>query len=426
MRMKRGFIIGIVFIVVGICIFAYYEINIKSEMGAREYLRRAKLSYERGTKESINRSIDIFGELIAKYPDTNSAVEAFYYIGKCYENLGLNRLAYLKYVYLLKNNTEIPDNIKAELRTRIARLRVMRNYSEEGVHQLLDLLRYTNNRDFRSRVYTELGHAYLKMGEFKKSNRMFDIALSENGSNEDALLGKARSFKRIGYDDKAYDLYEQFLKYNGNFSQYTGDVKKSFENQLYWSGYYSYVRGKYWNAISYFSRYLRNFSDYNRTENVLYLIGECYYSARNYDKAILYFNKTLSNSYTSRDQDARIKKGYIYFLSKKFDLAAREFQIYINDYPNGRHISTAKKWKDMSTKEILYRIKNRSLPEDNYDMDQNSYDSDNDDSDFDDKDIKNKDKKIKNKDNSSDNKDVPLSGDFQKNKGLSKDNVAEL
>ena len=40
-----------------------------------------------------------------------------------------------------------------------------------------------------------------------------------------------------------------------------------------------------------------------------------------------------------------------------FDLAAREFQIYINNYPRGRFIDTARKWKGMSTQEMLYRLK---------------------------------------------------------------------
>jgi len=48
---------------------------------------------------------------------------------------------------------------------------------------------------------------------------------------------------------------------------------------------------------------------------------------------------------------------------KKFDLAAREFQIYMNNYPHGRHIDIARKWKSMSTQEMLYRIQNKVVPE---------------------------------------------------------------
>jgi hypothetical protein len=59
----------------------------------------------------------------------------------------------------------------------------------------------------------------------------------------------------------------------------------------------------------------------------------------------------------SKDEDARIKKGYAYFLMKKFDLAAHEFQVYINSYPRGKYLDTAEKWKSMSTQELLYRIR---------------------------------------------------------------------
>ncbi len=361
--MRLGIIAGFVLILLGIALFSFYELHVRSEKGAARMLRKGKLIYERGTKEAVNKSIEVFTDIISNYPNTQSAVESFYYIGKCYEKLGLNRLAYLKYVYLLKNNRDLPASVHAEIRTRIARLRVQRNYSEEGIHQLLTLLKFSSNRDFRSRVYTELGHAYLKMGKHRKSRRMFNIALSENGSNEDAILGKARTLKRLGYAHKAYDLYEYYLKYYANFSNYSGDVKRSYHNQVYNSGYYSYTRGKYHSAISYFKRYLRNFPYTKRSENAYYWIGESYFMVRNYSKALRFFSKVLSNTYGHKNQDARMKRGYIYFISKKYDLAAREFQIYINHYPHGRHITTAKRWKKMSTKELLYQIKNRSLPE---------------------------------------------------------------
>ena len=124
----------------------------------------------------------------------------------------LNRLAYLKYIYLLKNNDKIATETEQDIKARVARLKIMKRYDEEGIHQLLGLLNYSDSKDFRSRIYTELGHTYLKRGELANSKRMFDLALAEYGNNEEAILGKARTYKRMGKDTMAYDLYDHFLK----------------------------------------------------------------------------------------------------------------------------------------------------------------------------------------------------------------------
>jgi len=358
---KKGVFIGSGLILAGVLTLAVFFQFFQPEREAETLLTEGRMTLERGGRDSINTSINIFTRLIAKYPGTKSEILAYYYIAQGYEKLGLNRLAYLKYLYLLKNKKRVSAKLQREVRARLAALQILRNYTEEGTARLLNLLSYNNDRDFRSRVYTELGHAFLKNNELAKSKKMFDIALNENGSNEEAILGKARTLKRMGYSSAAYDLYEYFLKYFGSFSEYTRDVKRSYLKQVYSSGYDSYVKGRYWDAISYFNRIVRIFPDYCLVENAVYMMADCYFELQRYNEAIKYYNLVLGNGFHHKDQDALIKKGYIYYLSGKYDLAAREFQKYLNDYPNGRHVAAAKRWKEMSGKELLGQIQNRII-----------------------------------------------------------------
>ncbi len=407
--MKQWILVGIVLIFLGIGLFAYYDSFIKPEREARELIVEGKMLFERGNQESINKAIDIFTKVIAKYPKTDSAFEAYYYIAQGYERLNLNRLAYLKYIYLLKNNSNIAKETEQEIKARVARLKVMKRYDEEGIHQLLSLLNYSDDKDFRSRVYSELGHIYLKRGEFNASRRMFDLALAENGNNEEAILGKARVYKRIGMDSEAYTLYDHFLKYYSNFSYYTNDVTRSYDRQLYDSGLSNFRRGSYYQAIEFFKKYLKQFPESEKTENALYWIGESYLNLKQYNNAIAYFKKTLSNGFYHKDQDAVIKCGYTYFLAKNYDLAAREFQYYLDTYPNGRYVIKAKQWKDMSTKEMFYKYKEKEPETD----DSESYEEDSESS-F--------------KDNSSSNSKT-VKADYQLNQedeGYISENVAEL
>lgn len=360
---KEGIIIGAVLIVIGIGLFAYYNNFIRHEREATELLTEGKLVYERGSREAINDSITIFSKVIARYPGTKAETESYLFIAQCYEKMDLNRLAYLKYVYILKNGRDLDPALTAEVKARIARLTVMKRHTEEGIHQLLSLLNNSDNKEFRSRVYSELGHTYLQMKEYEKSKRMFDIALVENGNNEEALLGKARAYKRLGQNDLAFSTYEYFLKYYGAMSPYAEDVREAYVRQVYRTGHENYRKGNYTSAISYFKRLLNNFPENDYAENCLYWIGQCNFALHKYGTAINYYDRVLMQYGGRKGEDARIRKGYAYFMLKKFDLAAREFQIYINNYPRGRFIDTARKWKGMSTQEMLYRIQRRVLPE---------------------------------------------------------------
>ena len=361
--MKKWILVGIIFIFLGIGLFAYYDSFVKPEREAKELIVEAKMSFERNDKESINKAIDIFTKVIAKYPGTDSSLEAYYYIAESYEKLNLNRLAYLKYIYLIKSSQKLPADMEKEINARIARLKIMKRYDEEGIHSLMGLLNYSDNKDFRSRIYTELGHTYLKTGELQKSKRMFDLALEENGNNEEAILGKARTYKRMGQDGEAYELYDHFLKYYANFSNYTGDVTKSYTKQLYESGINNYRRGRYYPAITYFKKYLTQFPGTSKTENSLYWIGESYFALKQYDTAVSYLQRVMNNEYYHKDQDACIKIGYAYFMAKNYDLASRGFQSYIDNYPNGKYIERAKQWKEMSTKEMMYKYKKGEKPD---------------------------------------------------------------
>jgi tetratricopeptide (TPR) repeat protein len=87
---------------------------------------------------------------------------------------------------------------------------------------------------------------------------------------------------------------------------------------------------------------------------------------RQFDRAIAYFNKVLTNDFYHKDQDAQIKKGYAYFMQKKFDLAAREFQRYIREFPNGKYVAVAKEWKNMSTAELQNIIESKKAESEGY------------------------------------------------------------
>jgi len=373
--MNWKILVGIMLIIMGAGLFAYYDRNVRPEREARELLAEAKLIFERGDetgdRETLNLAINKMEQIIARFPKerfpkSNSVHEAYFYTGRCLERLNSYRTAYLRYSTLVRyyRNTISPE-LKEEVLVRLARINVLKQYSEEGVHQLYTILNSSANPELRGRIYTELGYTYLNQGKYRNALRMFDISRQhqQHGSSEEAILGQARAYKRMGHDTAAYDMYDHFLRYYGAISPYSRDVRRAYREQAYWSGLREYRRGHYGSALGYFGRVLRNFPHDGKSEYALYWSGESYFAQKNFNRAINYFDRVLSNGHYVKDQDARIKKGYAYFMSKRFDLAAREFQTYLRDYPRGKYSDIAHEWRGMSTKELLYRIESQKIPE---------------------------------------------------------------
>jgi len=364
--MKKVISIGITFITLGLGFLMYFYINVhKPGQDAKLLLTKGISVYEMGDRRSINKAIELFREVIVndRYEDTDSRIHALYHMAYCLEKLHQYQLAYFKYVSLLQLNNRISPKMINEIKVRLAHLKLKYEYSEEGLHQLYSLLNNSTDKKFRSRVYSEIGLSYLRGKKYTKALKMFTFALYEFGENEEAMIGKARTYKHLGRYNDAFDSYEKFLKFFGVRSAYALSVRRTYIREVYGRGIYLHQQGRYSSSIRFFHRLLNFYPHIRLSENSLYWIGESYFKKKNYITALRYFGRTLSNNYSHKNQAARIKRGYCYFMMKNYDLAAREFQIYLNHYPRGRYRHTARQWKKMTKKEIIYRLNKNHSPE---------------------------------------------------------------
>lgn len=398
MDMKK-MVAGIIMLGIGLLLVAYYDLSLKPESEASKIYNEARLIKERAENEetfnrdvlntgtmpeghsetysrleegtSINRAIELFTKVIAHYPDTSYAAKALYHIANSYEKIGLYRLAFLKYSYLLKEKQhQLDSRSRNEVLAHLAKLKIRKNYSEEGIRQLYSLLEDSTDSQFRSRLYSEIGYSYLTLDEVSRADRAFDLALRENSGNQEAILGKARALKRLGKSTEAFQQYDYFLSHHGSFSQYTRDVRNAYLKQSYSTALSHFKKGSYWPAIKYFRLVLKKFPESKYTENSYYWIGESYYKLERYSDARSYYSKTLSNGYYHKDQDARIKLGYTYFMQKKYDLAAREFQAYLDSYPNGKHNKIARRWKESSARELTNQLQRQQESDNERELDE--------------------------------------------------------
>ncbi len=378
--------IGLALIIAGAALVTVYGVIIKPERDARAIITESTLIMEKGDKDSITQGINTLRTVFVRYPNTDAVPQAYFLTAQAYEKLGLYRIAYIKYGYLLRKplSDKTDERLRNEAAVKMNKIRILRNYSEEGIHNLYGMLGTAQNPDLRSKVYAELGQAYLRGGDVKRAKSSFDIALQENSSNEEALIGKARALKRNGLDNEAYVVYDYFLKYYGAVSPYTNDVRNAYMNELYDSGIRSFRAGSYYKAIEFFNKFVTIFGGSRLSENAYYWAGESYYSLRKFDTSVRYFDRVLTNGFYHKDEDARIKKGYAFFMSRRYDHAAAEFQKYLHDFPKGKYAHDAKRWKDMSTQNIP--AKEPLLPPEDFDLEKQKKQDKKDQSSFEEKD----------------------------------------
>ena len=364
----KTLIIGAFLVILGIGGFTVYEYKIKPEIEAGKLYREAVIVAQRCDRTSYNKAIDMHVKIMAQYPKSSYSFKSYLSISELYEKIGLYRLAYINYNYLIKTYPKRVDSagLRHDIISRIAVLKLRQNRTDEGLNQLYSILNETSEKELRARIYSEIGYDSLKKSNMNKSLDSFNLALGENSENEEAVLGKARTLIRLGKYEEAFELYDVFLKFKGEFSPYAQDVRKAYLSQLYDCSLSYFRSGKYSSSVAASRRLLANFPQSKLSENSYYWAGEGYYALGNYKNAVAFFTKALSNSYYHKDEDSLIKRGHSYFSMKSYLSAVKDYDRYMEQYRNGKYFSIASKWKEQALAEISQKEHAEKLGSDSY------------------------------------------------------------
>lgn len=317
----------------------YKEPKAKSEV----MLRKGKLLLEQDTRDAAKEAMDIFMDVASRYPGTKEELEARFYLAECYERINLKEAALKKYTELAQSKI-LDETMKKNIQFRIAKLRIIKSYKEEGINSLLTLLGNTTDNVLRSEIYTEMGKLSLTEGKYSKAQRQFEIALSEHPNNKIARLNLARVLSVQNKDYLAYGEYERYISYYGKLDNEKEKVLGNYKKEAYTKGKALYKNKKYSEAKPFFQLVLKKFSASKEADLSAYYLGVIYLVEKNYKKAVHFFNLGVSNSPTNMDEACYMKKGEAYFKMKEYIRAAKVFQYLINHYPKSKYVSTAKEW----------------------------------------------------------------------------------
>lgn len=334
--------VGAIVFTIGAGVFLIEREYISGNKAAKVRLEQGKLQLERFDEDGLRKGIDDLTAVVAQFPESVHAREARYFLAEAYERLGMRDVALGKYKKLLE--MQMPDDLRTRARFKIAKLQIMRNYSDEGMNQLLQLLNTTADRQLRCEIYLEIAKYYHRKGLTKDARRNFENALTENPDNREARAA-------LGYTPDAdyknsvaltgiFDKDEAPVQPAKKTEQKEKEVPRKYDVS---AGVQAFMAGDYHRAVRLLSAAANSAG--RESEEALYYLGNAYLKLKQYRNAVHFLNKAVSNKFTERDEASYIKKGEAYYLNNQFDRARRVFNYVRTHYPNGKYAQIAQDWE---------------------------------------------------------------------------------
>lgn len=359
--------VGAIVFTIGAGVFLIEREYISGDKAARIRLEQGKLQLERFDEDGLRKGIDDLTAVVAQFPDSIHARSARYHLAEAYERLGMRDVALGKYKKLL--DMPLTEELKTHVKFKIAKLQVMRNYSDEGMNQLLQLLNSTGDKALRSEIYLEIGKYYHRKGLTRDAVRNFQNALTENPENREVRAA-------LGYGDADYknsvalhgilDKTEVIPEKEGK-STAAKEEKPATKHDLS-AGIQAFTRGEYGKAVRLLTPAAR--SNSRESEDALYYLGNAYLKLKQYRNAIRFLNQAVSNTYRDRDEAAFIKKGEAYYLNNQFSRALTVFTFARTHYPNGKYAQIARDWESETRRMLGEKTGVKSLEDDDDDDDE--------------------------------------------------------
>ncbi len=300
----------------------------------RYLFKKAVLHYRHLRYRSAIKTVD---DLVLNYPNSKYRVRARCYQGMAFLKLG-RRNWRREYFKLAKNiliralqdylrNRHFSPGEFTEFVISVGETIRAVGGSNSGIDYLLKKALTLAPQGHRNDIYVQLGYIslfkkqyYVAMNYFLKSN------------SELSRIGMARTYVNMNRFDKAFTIYEEFIKYNRD-SEYYPDVKRAYIKQSFKWGKYEYMRGNYGLTYKYLKHLTTNFPDIPEYTESLYFIAQAFYKKKAYKFARKYYGKIALSSNRRFGDVSLYKIGLSYYKEKKFKKAMQYFEMLIQNYP---------------------------------------------------------------------------------------------
>lgn len=340
-------IVAIVAIMGGIFM---YKVSMNSS--PERYFQKGKRNFELANYEeainNFNEYLSIQSKSVNSEKPSSNAVESQFLIADSLKRMKKYSLAKERLAMVI--NDQKFSNYTPRAIIAYADICRLENYADAYIiGKLQQYLQMPNDKSLQFAMNMEYGY---QMFFEKRYGEALSYFLRSDG--ELAVLGRARVYFNMGEYDRAFEVYEDFIKYYPS-SEYYNEVVRTYLIQVPARAHLLYVSKNYAKARLYYEKIASLFPRTEASEDALFKIGESYFNEQNYNKAIEYYNRVRANNVYTLDAEALLYIGISYFKMDRFEDSYKILDSFVSQYPGNPNAKRAEEYM-AALREILLAI----------------------------------------------------------------------
>ncbi|WP_295154820.1 tetratricopeptide repeat protein [uncultured Brachyspira sp.] len=300
------------------------------------YFQKGKRSYEiENYQEAIN-NLNEYLSIESRTRPINNIAESYFMVADSLKKLKKYTLAKERLADIINNTNFAPYSVNAVL--AYADISRLENNADPYIMSKLQENLKASNSNTASRINIQYGYQLFLQ---KKYGEALSYFLRYDG--ELAVLGRARVYFNMGEYDRAFETYEDFLKYNKT-SIYYDEVVRTYLIQVPAMAHKTFVETNYIKSRMYYTKIAELFPRTEHAENALFRIAQSYYNEKNYNRALDYYNRVRLNNVYTLDAEALLYIGLSYFKVGRYSDSYKALDNFISEYPANPNAARAREY----------------------------------------------------------------------------------
>ena len=161
-------------------------------------------------KRDYNSAIKTFNYLLLESSSSNSKVESMIWIAKCHQQ-AKNQSRLQQTINNLESNYSLNDRQKSELEVVKAEHFALQEKNDESIEALLNVIKYTKEKELKTRAFFKLGQIYFINNLYKKSRDCFKNVIKLNPNYEMVFNSKLNISKTFQSQENNFEELSESL-----------------------------------------------------------------------------------------------------------------------------------------------------------------------------------------------------------------------
>lgn len=298
------------------------------------YFQKGKRNYEIENYQDAINNLNEYLSINSKSRPINNIAESYFMVADSLKKLKKYSLAKERLSDIINNPNFVYYSTNAIL--AYADISRLENSADSYIMSKLQEKLNVPDKVLASKINTQYGYQLFLQ---KKYGEALSYFLRADG--ELAVLGRARVYFNMNEYDRAFETYEDFIKYNKT-SIYYDEVVRTYLIQVPAMAHRYFISTNYNKARMYYTNIAELFPRTEYEEEALFRTAQSYYNEKNYNRALEYYNRVRLNNVYTLDAEALLYIGLSYFKVGRYSDSYKALDAFISEYPANPNASRAR------------------------------------------------------------------------------------